>query len=159
MYRILSAHQQVRERRDQMRHPRYQAPELIAKRPNLGQIRKKFFHINYPILKARVPQPKTTQLLNPFCLIEKRLATTLLGCLTPQFRVFWWRGTRVLFDNMKTVVVGRDLVAGTIQYNDRFRDFCGYYGFRARLACRIERRPRGRWRERSVMCGRIFGQE
>ena len=30
MYRILGAHQQVRERRDQVRHPRYQAPELIA---------------------------------------------------------------------------------------------------------------------------------
>lgn len=34
MYRILAAQQQVRERRDQMRHPRYQAPELIAIRPN-----------------------------------------------------------------------------------------------------------------------------
>jgi putative transposase len=34
MYRILAAHQQVRERRDQLRHPRYHAPELIAGRPN-----------------------------------------------------------------------------------------------------------------------------
>lgn len=34
MYRILTEHQQVRERRDQLRHPRYQAPELIATRPN-----------------------------------------------------------------------------------------------------------------------------
>lgn len=34
MYRILAEHQQVRERRDQLRHPRYQAPELIASRPN-----------------------------------------------------------------------------------------------------------------------------
>jgi putative transposase len=34
MYRILADHQQVRERRDQIRHPRYQAPELIANRPN-----------------------------------------------------------------------------------------------------------------------------
>jgi putative transposase len=34
MYRILAEHQQVRERRDQMRHPRYQAPELIASGPN-----------------------------------------------------------------------------------------------------------------------------
>lgn len=30
MYRILADHQQVRERRDQIRHPCYQAPELIA---------------------------------------------------------------------------------------------------------------------------------
>jgi putative transposase len=34
MYRILGANQQVRERRDQIRHPRYQAPELIASGPN-----------------------------------------------------------------------------------------------------------------------------
>ena len=34
MYRILAEHQQVRERRDQQRHPCYQAPELIASRPN-----------------------------------------------------------------------------------------------------------------------------
>ena len=34
MYRILAEHQQVRERRDQRRHPCYQAPELIASRPN-----------------------------------------------------------------------------------------------------------------------------
>jgi putative transposase len=33
MYRILAEHQQVRERRDQLRHPGYQAPELIANRP------------------------------------------------------------------------------------------------------------------------------
>ena len=29
MYRILAANQQVRERRDQVRHPRYVAPELL----------------------------------------------------------------------------------------------------------------------------------
>jgi putative transposase len=34
MYRILADNQQIRERRDQIRHPRYQAPELIATRPN-----------------------------------------------------------------------------------------------------------------------------
>jgi putative transposase len=34
MYRILAEHQQVRERRDQLRHPGYQAPELLASRPN-----------------------------------------------------------------------------------------------------------------------------
>ncbi len=34
MYRILADHQQVRERRDQLRHPVYQAPELIASGPN-----------------------------------------------------------------------------------------------------------------------------
>ena len=34
MYRILADNEQVRERRDQLHHPHYQAPELIASRPN-----------------------------------------------------------------------------------------------------------------------------
>ena len=34
MYRILGANQEVRERRDQLRHPAYQKPELLATGPN-----------------------------------------------------------------------------------------------------------------------------
>jgi putative transposase len=34
MYRVLAANQEVRERRDQLRHPKYAAPELLACRPN-----------------------------------------------------------------------------------------------------------------------------
>jgi len=34
MYRILHAEHEVRERRRQLRHPHYQAPELLATRPN-----------------------------------------------------------------------------------------------------------------------------
>ncbi len=34
MYRVLAAHGEVRERRDQLRHPRYAVPELLATRPN-----------------------------------------------------------------------------------------------------------------------------
>lgn len=34
MYRILKENGQVRERRDQLRHPSYKAPELLATRPN-----------------------------------------------------------------------------------------------------------------------------
>jgi len=34
MYRILGANQEVRERRDQLRHPAYQKPELLAQAPN-----------------------------------------------------------------------------------------------------------------------------
>ena len=34
MYRILSSSQEVRERRNQLRHPPYAAPELLAERPN-----------------------------------------------------------------------------------------------------------------------------
>jgi putative transposase len=34
MYRILAANHEVRERRDQLRHPHYAAPELLAEAPN-----------------------------------------------------------------------------------------------------------------------------
>jgi len=34
MYRLLDANHEVRERRDQLRHPVYQKPELLATRPN-----------------------------------------------------------------------------------------------------------------------------
>jgi putative transposase len=34
MYRLLAAAQEVRDRRDQARHPRYSRPELLATRPN-----------------------------------------------------------------------------------------------------------------------------
>ncbi len=34
MYRILEEHQEVRERRNQLRHPRYAAPQLLATAPN-----------------------------------------------------------------------------------------------------------------------------
>ena len=33
MYRILAANREVRERRDQLRHPSYAPPELLATRP------------------------------------------------------------------------------------------------------------------------------
>ena len=34
MYRVLGANDEVRERRDQLRHPKYAAPELLATAPN-----------------------------------------------------------------------------------------------------------------------------
>jgi putative transposase len=34
MYRVLAANAQVRERRDQLRHPKYAAPQLLATKPN-----------------------------------------------------------------------------------------------------------------------------
>ena len=34
MYRVLERNQEVRERRDQLRHPKYAAPELLATKPN-----------------------------------------------------------------------------------------------------------------------------
>jgi len=59
MYRILAENEQVRERRDQLRHPVYQAPEMMASRPNevwswditklLGPARWSYFYL-YVIL-------------------------------------------------------------------------------------------------------------
>jgi putative transposase len=34
MYRVLAENAEVRERRDQLRHPHYEAPELLATAPN-----------------------------------------------------------------------------------------------------------------------------
>ena len=59
MYRVLAACQEVRERRDQLRHPRYVAPQLLATRPNalwswditklLGPVKWTYFYL-YVIL-------------------------------------------------------------------------------------------------------------
>ncbi len=55
MYRVLAANSEVRERRDQLRHPAYAAPELLATGPNqlwswditklLGQSKWLYFHL------------------------------------------------------------------------------------------------------------------
>ncbi len=59
MYRILEANQEVRERRDQLRHPSYAKPELLATAPNrvwswditklLGPVKWTYFYL-YVIL-------------------------------------------------------------------------------------------------------------
>jgi len=59
MYRILAENQEVRERRDQLRHPQYQKPELLATAPNqvwswditklLGPVKWTYFYL-YVIL-------------------------------------------------------------------------------------------------------------
>jgi putative transposase len=58
MYRILAANAEVRERRDQLRHPAYAAPELLARRPNelwswditklLGPAKWTYFYCSVP---------------------------------------------------------------------------------------------------------------
>ena len=55
MYRVLAANQEVRERRDQLRHPVYQKPELLATGPNqvwswditklLGPVKWTYFYL------------------------------------------------------------------------------------------------------------------
>ena len=59
MYRLLASHGEVRERRDQLRHPAYAAPQLLATAPNqvwswditklLGPVKWTYFHL-YTIL-------------------------------------------------------------------------------------------------------------
>jgi putative transposase len=59
MYRLLEANQEVRERRNQLRHPSYQKPELLATAPNqvwswditklLGPVKWTYFYL-YAIL-------------------------------------------------------------------------------------------------------------
>ena len=59
MYRVLDSQQEVRERRDQLRHPTYQKPQLVATAPNqvwswditklLGPAKWTYFHL-YVIL-------------------------------------------------------------------------------------------------------------
>jgi putative transposase len=59
MYRILAEHGEVRERRDQLRHPKYEKPELLATAPNqvwswditklLGPVKWTYFYL-YVIL-------------------------------------------------------------------------------------------------------------
>ena len=55
MYRLLAAHDEVRERRNQRRHPQYAAPELLAQQPNqlrswditklLGPVKWTYFYL------------------------------------------------------------------------------------------------------------------
>jgi len=55
MYRVLAANQEVRERRNQLRHPQYQKPELLATGPNqvwswditklLGPVKWTYFYL------------------------------------------------------------------------------------------------------------------
>jgi putative transposase len=59
MYRILAEHDEVRERRDQLRHPQYTKPELLATGPNqvwswditklLGPVKWSYFYL-YTVL-------------------------------------------------------------------------------------------------------------
>jgi putative transposase len=59
MYRIIAMHSEVRERRDQLRHPAYKKPELLATKPNqvwswditklMGPVKWSYFYL-YVIL-------------------------------------------------------------------------------------------------------------
>jgi putative transposase len=77
MYRILDAAQEVRERRDQARHPAYAKPELVATAPN------QIWSWDITKLKGPIPYLYYVSNDNPFS--------------EAQFCTFkWWRPTRTL---------------------------------------------------------------
>jgi transposase len=82
---------------------------------------------------------------------DERLET-LLGCHERAFYFFGGVPREVLYDNMRTVVTGRDQYGpGLHRYNRTFLDFAHHYGFLPRL-CRIGRRPKARSNASSATC-------
>lgn len=69
---------------------------------------------------------------------------TLLPCLNHAFEYFGGVVKEVLFDNMKTVVLDRDLNEGTIRFNPRFLDFAGYYSFTPKLTWPYRAQTKGK---------------
>lgn len=57
----------------------------------------------------------------------------LLDCLTDAFEYFGGVTRKILFDNMRTIMDGRE--AGQVKWNETFLDFASYYGFFPR-ACK-----------------------
>jgi transposase len=62
---------------------------------------------------------------------QRQDSETLLNCLVHAFHYFCGVTATLLTDNMKTVVTGRS--DGVPQWNPRFLDFAGYYGFVPRV--------------------------
>lgn len=56
---------------------------------------------------------------------------TFLGCHQNAFIYFGGYTRTILYDNLKTVVVSR--CQGNIEYNSKFMDFAGFYGFEPKL--------------------------
>ena len=53
MYRILEAHHEVRERRNQLRHPNYKKPELLATAPKSVPGETKLTKLAYSLFSSR----------------------------------------------------------------------------------------------------------
>jgi len=68
----------------------------------------------------------------------------LLLCLRHAFEYFGGVSREILFDNMKTVTLGRDLREGTIRFHPKFLDFAGYYGFTPRLTWPYRAQTKGK---------------
>lgn len=68
---------------------------------------------------------------------------TLLSCHEPAFDWFGGVPHEILYDNPKTIVLGRDLTGRQITWNPQFWDFTQYYGFHPRLCWPYRARTKG----------------
>lgn len=68
----------------------------------------------------------------------------LLESLTHAFAYFGGVARELLMDNMKTVVVSRDLRGETIRFHPKFSDFIGYYGCSCRLTWPYRAQTKGK---------------
>jgi transposase len=70
---------------------------------------------------------------------------TLLACHERAFEFFGGVPREVLYDNVKTVVIGRDVYGpGLHRYQPAFMDFCGHYGFVPRLCKPYRAKTKGK---------------
>jgi transposase len=87
---------------------------------------------------------------------DERLET-MLGCHERAFYFFGGVPREMLYDNMRTVVSGRDLYGpGLHRYNRTFLDFAHHHGFVPRLCRPYRGRPRARLSASSATCARAF---
>jgi hypothetical protein len=88
MYRLLEEADEIRERRDLLRHPTYKKPELLAENPN--QVR------SWDITK--LPGPAKCTYNNPYVIIEifRPLRCRLASCREGKRRLGDWRPSRTL---------------------------------------------------------------
>lgn len=68
---------------------------------------------------------------------------TFLRCHINAFRFFGGVTEEILYDNLRSVVKGRDETGRPI-FNPRFEDFAGYYGFRPRACLPYQPRTKGK---------------
>jgi transposase len=69
---------------------------------------------------------------------------TLLSCHEHAFDWFGGVPHEILYDNPKTIVLGRDLTGHQITWNPQFWDFTQYYGFHPRLCWPYRARTKGK---------------
>jgi putative transposase len=79
MYRILAENDEVRERRDQLRHPNYVKPELLATAPN------QLWSWDTPALAAQVQ-------VSPNCWVPQNGPTTICMSFWMCLAVMWLAG-------------------------------------------------------------------